>query len=71
MVAALIHKYELQRHAGFKSFSLCKYCGCTKHSRHYFFAGMKSKQEPPCNPSGKIDSAWLKTAVEVNYDEVN
>lgn len=70
-VATHSHKFNVARHKGFKSFEVCQLCGCAKHSSLYWFAGWKSKQEPPCNPTGSIDDGWLQNASPVDYDQLN
>ncbi|HCC80420.1 MAG: hypothetical protein Tp185DCM00d2C31949971_7 [Prokaryotic dsDNA virus sp.] len=62
------HELKKQSYPGFGSWLQCEDCGCTFHSKNWWLAGYKSKEEPPCN-LGDLDN-WKKSAVEIDMGEL-
>jgi hypothetical protein len=62
--------HDLKRHVepGHGSWIVCRVCGITKHSGFWWFAGRKSKIEPPCSNDMDWRSEWLKSAIN-DYDD--
>lgn len=62
------HELKKQSYPGFGSWLQCEDCGCTFHSKHWWLAGFKSKEEPPCDVSN-FDN-WKETATEIDMNEL-
>jgi hypothetical protein len=57
-----MHSLEKQPQFGFGIWHVCSVCGTAKHSGFWFFAGKKSKDEPPCSDNKSEQANWLKSA---------
>lgn len=57
-----MHYLKRQVEPGYGSWMFCHACGATQHSGFWWFAGMKSKIEPPCDNDRHGQNNWLKIA---------
>lgn len=48
----------------------CSECGCTKHGGHWWLAGYKSTDEPPCAVSWDGFKKWAENADPLIFDEL-
>jgi len=63
-----MHDLKKESSPGHGSWLFCKNCGCTKHSGFWWFTGMKSKREPPCDDDRAGQREWLKNATNDTHD---
>lgn len=61
-----MHEMVNRSERGFGKWRECKECGATNHSGHWWLAGFKSKDEPPCwvSPEEIEYKRWLNGATE-------
>ena len=63
-----MHSLQKASAVGHGSWMQCPDCGATKHSGLWWFAGYKSKDEPPCSPKYPNDYAGWKKSAELHVE---
>lgn len=66
-----MHDLKKQSEPGHGSWLSCQSCGAAKHSGFWWFAGMKSKIEPPCRIDKIGQNIWLISAIKHTHDGVD